>query len=318
MPSVSEAAPAQSLDQVKSEIQTLDAQSEAATQQYDGAQQQYAQLQQQINDLQGQIATESANLRTLQKGMGLQAGAQYQQGNVSPALQLAMTATPDAFLTQASVANETGSEDAARLKQITAAQLVLKQDQAAAAALLAQKQTAVNQLAANKATIQNSLNKEQSLLAALTAQQRATVESTTGGGGSSGASTYNGPPPSVSGRAGVAIAYAESKVGKAMYEVGATGPNYYDCSGLVYAAWRSAGVSLERDSMEQWASLPHISESELEPGDLVFYYPGSSGPGHVAMYIGGGKIVQALHQGAPVMVSPMLGQMPLVGFARVV
>jgi cell wall-associated NlpC family hydrolase len=311
LPSASEAAPAQSLDQVKSEVNTLYTESEAATQKYDAAQQQYAQLQQKVTSLQGQIVTETGTLAALQKAMGLQAGVQYQQNGLSPALELAMTANPDAFLTQASAADEAGTQDASRLKQLNAAEVTLRQDQATAASLMSQQQTELAQLAANKSTIQSELNKAQNLLSSLSASQLAQVE------GNSGSTSYSGTLPPVSGRAGVAVAYAESKVGD-RYVYAQTGPSEFDCSGLVYAAWRAAGVSIERDSMEQWASLPHISRSELEPGDLVFYYPGPSGPGHVAMYIGNNEIVQALNPNAGILYSPMIGQMPLVGFARVV
>jgi len=312
VPNLSQASPAPTYDQVKTEVHNLDAQSDTASQQYDAAQVQYTQLQQKIDGLQEQITTESGDLRVLQTSMGLQASAQYENGDVSPTLQLALDASPDAFLTQASAAGETASQDVVKLKEINQAEVSLKQDQANATALLAQQQTAVKHAAAIKATIQSELQKAQALLNTLTPAEKAQVE------GPGGSGTYNTVVPPVSGRAGAAIAYAESKVGKAYYEVGATGPDAYDCSGLVMAAWASAGVQIERDSMEQWASLPHISESQLEPGDLVFYYPGSDGPGHVAMYIGNGEIVQALHQGTDVMNSPMLGQMPLVGFARVV
>jgi cell wall-associated NlpC family hydrolase len=312
VPNLSQAAPAPTYDQVKAEVHNLDAQSDTASQQYDAAQVQYAQLQQKIDGLQEQITTESGDLRVLQTSMGLQASAQYENGDVSPTLQLALDASPDAFLTQASAAGETASQDVVKLKEINQAEVALKQDQANATALLAQEQAALKQAATIKATIQSELQKAQQLLNTLTPAQQAQVE------GPGGSGTYSTVAPPVSGRAGAAIAYAESKVGRAQYEVGATGPDYYDCSGLVMASWASAGVQIERDSMEQWASLPHISESELEPGDLVFYYPGPSGPGHVAMYIGNGQIVQALHQGTYVMNSPMLGEMPLVGFARVV
>jgi peptidoglycan DL-endopeptidase CwlO len=316
VPNIVEAAPAQSLSQVKTEVNTLYVESEAATQAYDQAQQQYAQLQQKVNSLQGQIVTETADLQQLRVGMGLQAGAQYQANGISQTLQLALSATPEAFLDQASAANEVGQQDTVRLKQMESTEVTLKQDQASAASLLAQQQAVLKQLTTKKSTIQSELNQAQALLSSLTAQQRAQVENTGANGGSNGGTKYTGNLPPVSGRAAVAIAYARSKVGD-RYVYATDGPNTFDCSGLVYAAWRAAGVSIERDSYEQWDSLPHISQSELEPGDLAFYYPSNEGPGHVAMYIGNNEIVQALNPNAGILYSPMIGQMPLVGFARV-
>ena len=78
------------------------------------------------------------------------------------------------------------------------------------------------------------------------------------------------------------------------------------------AAWSQAGVSLPHNSAAQYASGPHVSESELQPGDLVFYYSPIS---HVGMYIGNGQIVNALNPGSGVKVSG-LHDMPYVGAVR--
>ena len=110
---------------------------------------------------------------------------------------------------------------------------------------------------------------------------------------------------------GPAVAYAKSKVGNA-YVYGAAGPSAFDCSGLTMAAWATAGVSLPHSSSAQYSSGRHISESELQPGDLVFYYSPIS---HVGMYIGNGQIVNALNPGAGVQISG-LHDMPYVGAVR--
>jgi peptidoglycan DL-endopeptidase CwlO len=110
---------------------------------------------------------------------------------------------------------------------------------------------------------------------------------------------------------GPAVAYAKSKIGDA-YVYGAAGPSAFDCSGLTMAAWSQAGVSLPHSSSAQYSSGRHISESELQPGDLVFYYSPIS---HVGMYIGNGKIVNALNPGAGVVISG-LHDMPYVGAVR--
>jgi cell wall-associated NlpC family hydrolase len=78
-------------------------------------------------------------------------------------------------------------------------------------------------------------------------------------------------------------------------------------------AWQQAGVSLPHSSSAQYAAGQHISESELQPGDLVFYYSPIS---HVGIYIGDGQIVNALNPGSGVQVSG-LHDMPYAGAARV-
>lgn len=116
-----------------------------------------------------------------------------------------------------------------------------------------------------------------------------------------------------------AISFARAQLGKS-YLYGATGPDAYDCSGLTQAAWASAGVSIPRTSEEQWAQLPHVSASQLQPGDLVFFVgaPIDPPPGHVVLYIGGGQVIQAYATGYPVMVSSLASMDAggLVGYAR--
>ena len=110
---------------------------------------------------------------------------------------------------------------------------------------------------------------------------------------------------------GPAVAYAKAQVGKS-YVYGASGPDSFDCSGLTSAAWQQAGVSLPRTSSAQYAAGNKISESELQPGDLVFYYSPIS---HVGMYIGNGQIVNALNPGSGVQISG-LHDMPYSGAVR--
>lgn len=111
---------------------------------------------------------------------------------------------------------------------------------------------------------------------------------------------------------GPAVAFAKSQVGKS-YVWGAVGPDSFDCSGLTMAAWQQAGVSLPHNSTAQYDSGQQISESELQPGDLVFYYSPIS---HVGMYIGDGQVVNALNPSSGVQVSG-LHDMPYSGAVRV-
>jgi cell wall-associated NlpC family hydrolase len=108
-------------------------------------------------------------------------------------------------------------------------------------------------------------------------------------------SKYSGTIPSVAGSAGVAVRYAFNAIGKP-YSYGADGPGSYDCSGLTAAAWRAAGKSLPHNAAAQWGQVSHLSRSQLQPGDLVFY----RSLGHVGIYVGGGQIIDASRPGQPV------------------
>jgi cell wall-associated NlpC family hydrolase len=103
---------------------------------------------------------------------------------------------------------------------------------------------------------------------------------------------YNVPVSSGSG-GGAAVAAAQSQLG-VPYGWGAEQPGVaFDCSGLTQWAWARAGVSIPRTTYAQINAGRRVSISQIQPGDLVFYY----GTGHVAMYVGGGTVIHAPHTG---------------------
>ncbi len=114
-----------------------------------------------------------------------------------------------------------------------------------------------------------------------------------------------------------AIGYAEQQLGKP-YLWGGTGPDAFDCSGLVMMAYRAAGVDIPRTSQQQWAWGPRVSASQVKPGDLVFF-AGADGtptaPGHVGLVIGGGLMIEAYATGFPIRIAPY-GDRDPVGFTQ--
>ncbi len=107
------------------------------------------------------------------------------------------------------------------------------------------------------------------------------------------------------------VGAALSKIGSP-YGWGATGPNTFDCSGLMYWAYQQQGKSIPRTSQAQIAGGTPVPLSELQPGDIIGYFPGVT---HVGMYIGDGQIVHASTYGIPVQVVP-LHSMPVSGAVR--
>ena len=119
-------------------------------------------------------------------------------------------------------------------------------------------------------------------------------------GSSSSGNTNSGSAP------GGILAFAQSKIGCA-YSYGGVGPSAYDCSGLVYAAYQNAGLSIARTADAQYrqvAAAGHLVKdvSSLKPGDLVFFYPGI---GHVGVYEGNGSFVHASTYGVGVIRSSL-------------
>ncbi|WP_234364931.1 C40 family peptidase [Streptomyces sp. RTd22] len=135
------------------------------------------------------------------------------------------------------------------------------------------------------------------------------------GSGTGGTPTVPKTPgrlPMASAAAGQrALRWALNQIGKP-YVWGAEGPNSFDCSGLTSQAWAHAGRVIPRTSQEQWRRLPRISLSQIRPGDLVIYNKGAS---HVAIYAGGGQVVQAPRPGTTVRLSPLASN-PVQGVVR--
>ncbi|RNL84457.1 C40 family peptidase [Halostreptopolyspora alba] len=100
-----------------------------------------------------------------------------------------------------------------------------------------------------------------------------------------------------------AAEHAKKQVGKP-YRYGGSGPGSFDCSGLVQWSYKQAGKSLSRTTYGQVAEGRAVKRSNLEKGDLVFFY---SGPGHVGIYLGDGTMVHSPKPGRAVEVVNMSG-----------
>jgi peptidoglycan hydrolase-like protein with peptidoglycan-binding domain len=105
--------------------------------------------------------------------------------------------------------------------------------------------------------------------------------------------------------AAVAVRFALAQLGKP-YRWGADGPRSYDCSGLVQTAYRAAGVALPRVSRQQYHAGRHVRLTALRAGDLLFYADNTRDPrtiGHVGMYLGAGRMIEAPRPGRPVRIA---------------
>jgi len=105
-----------------------------------------------------------------------------------------------------------------------------------------------------------------------------------------------GPAPPVKAGAATALNTAKAQLGKP-YVYGAAGPDSFDCSGLTMYAWKAGGVMLPHSAEMQYNAIAHISVSQLQPGDLVFFYTPIE---HVGIYAGGGQMIDAPYTGAVV------------------
>jgi cell wall-associated NlpC family hydrolase len=233
--------------------------------------------------------------------------AQAQLKATQDSLQQAQTqaqATKNSEVGAESQATALANQDQAQLDSVNATihADIVAQQQAAAAAAAAAATAAFNARVAQSRQAQ-----------AAAAASAATTSQSSGGGGV--APVPVGPPPPVAQNASGAIAAAESQIG-VPYVWGGETPNVgFDCSGLVQWAWGQAGVGLPRTSGAQFGATTQVPLADIEPGDLLFYGP--DGSEHVAMYIGGGMMVEAPETGQTVHNTPVRTGDGFAGVGRV-
>jgi cell wall-associated NlpC family hydrolase len=311
--------------QAQARVDRLYEEAETATEAYNGARERADTARAAIEHLQDELARKTGRVNATRDRLGTIATAQYRSGGIDPAVQLALDSTPAEYLQRAQFIDQLGNRASAALRTLAAQRRELIQVRHEADVELATLRGAQDELRTHKRTVEDKLKAAQAILDRLTAAERAAVEASTspltsraargvsGGGRTalSGGSRADGDVPAPSARAAQAVSFAYGALGLP-YVWGATGPSSYDCSGLTQAAWRSAGVSLPRTTYTQINAGTRVTRSQLQPGDLVFFYSGIS---HVGLYIGNGQMIHAPHPGAPVRIAP-IDEMPFAGATR--
>jgi cell wall-associated NlpC family hydrolase len=286
------AAPRPTISQVRHRLAELKSQQDRAIQLYDQAVQSLAGARRHLVLAQREVSTAHAQWAAVHTQIAQIAAAAYENSYLHLTAFGALLTNPDpqAALSEVPLLQHLSSEQATELSRViaaarryTAARQAARRTEAAVTALAQQRLTQQKAVTATIAT-------QKALLARLTAQQRAALrrQAARSAAGTTTV-TYTGPTTT---QADKAVAFAYAQLGKP-YVWGATGPASYDCSGLVQAAWASAGVAIPRTTYEQWAALPHVPMSAIQPGDLIFF----DGIGHVAIYVGGNMIIDAPQPG---------------------
>ncbi|MEU5957260.1 C40 family peptidase [Streptomyces sp. NPDC047525] len=142
---------------------------------------------------------------------------------------------------------------------------------------------------------------------------RSAERTTLSAAGGSSAATADTPAPA-SGSVGTVISFLKAQLGDA-YVMGASGPNAWDCSSLVQAAFKQAGVDLPRVSQDQSVSGTPVSLSNVQVGDIL-YWGGAGSAYHVGVYIGNGQYLDAANPGKGVVIQDLSGY-PADGAVRV-
>jgi len=282
------ASPKPTISQVTAQVSKLTTAENKAIQQYDQVKQQLADANGRLKLVNTEVARDRKQFNLMRTYVAQVAATAYEDGNMTSMAALITSANPQTVLSRASMLVQLSSARSQEMRQFVSAARQLSGAQQSARRTQAAIASLTGQQKGKAASIGRTLNQRKSLLATLTAQQAQTVLSTSSPGSTSTPPPTNNVPTNTN--AGQAVAFAYAQIG-CPYVYGATGPCHsgFDCSGLVQAAWASAGVSIPRDTYSQWAGLPHVPLSQLQPGDLIYF----AGVSHVGMYVGGGYLIDA-------------------------
>ena len=294
------AAPQPTVDQVQARVNQLTSQYNKVSEQFDQASQQLSAAQSRLSQVRVHLNHANAQFQAAQANVAQTAAAAFEDTGATSIAGVLTSGDPSVVLQQGSLLMElSGSRNAETQQLLTdASQLtgVEQEMQRTEAGIAGLK----SQLASHKNSLSKLIATEKATLDGLTVPQQQTVMTNSiGANGSSAPQQYSGPTGT---QADQAVAFVYNQLG-CPYVYGGTGPCHmgFDCSGLVQAAWASAGVQIPRDSYEQYAALPHVPLASIEPGDILVY----DGEGHVAMYVGGGYIIDAPQTGENVEKIPM-------------
>ena len=289
------------LKAILAKANALSQQIDSLSEQYDGLKIQLQQAQAEAKIAKQDAARDEQALAQDQAYIGAIAVEGYMTGGMNPSMQLLETSSPQNLLNRASIMTQLEQENGAKVSLVAAAEAAAQRALAAAA----QQQKRAKTLAAAMATKVSQIQKKENFFNSQAFQQAAAIFAKTG--------QYPDIHPQGRSIGVQALKWALTKLGDP-YVWGAAGPGSFDCSGLVMWAYAQVGISLMHFTGDQWNEGEHISRSELQPGDLVFFYQDI---GHVGLYIGNGLMVDAPTFGQPVQVQPVMWDV-YVGAVRIV
>ncbi|MFG2450828.1 NlpC/P60 family protein [Streptomyces sp. NPDC048512] len=323
------AAPKPSVEEVEKKVNDLYHQAETATEKYNATRERTTKQRKRVDTLLDDVAERTEKLNSAREELGSFAAAQYRTGASTPGTATLLLADdPQDYFDQTQLMSRLTTRQKAAVDDYVTEQAATTKKRTEASESLQSLTASQNALKTSKATVQRKLSAARDLLSKLTAEEKARLaaiekkkreqaaakaadlarqqaaaekaakekatEQGSSSGGTTGSSGSTATDPSYTTKAGKALAFARTQIGKP-YVWGATGPDSYDCSGLTQAAWKAAGVSLPRVTYDQVNAGTTVSLTDAKPGDLVFFYDDIS---HVGLYIGNGMMIHAPKPGA--------------------
>jgi cell wall-associated NlpC family hydrolase len=327
--------------QIEAELDTLGQEQAFVNEQVLTAEYEYNEITAKIDKTKKKVKSAKSDLEETQGSIGRYAAAAYRTGGIDSSLQLLLADDPQEFLDSAVVLDIVANSQNAALRKTQVARLRLAQANAELGQQQAEAEVALANMQSYKDALDDKIAETETYLAQLKEEERQRIEeerrrreaeqraaaqaaaqaaaaaqqqsssssSGSGSGSSSGSSSgYTGGNTATSDKAAIAVAYALGQVGApyVLTPPGARPPYSWDCSKLTTWAWAQAGVSLTPYSAAQINQVRTIPQSDLRPGDLLFYYNPSWGRvGHVSMYIGNGMVVEASSPSTGVRIHPV-------------
>jgi cell wall-associated NlpC family hydrolase len=310
------APPDPGVEELKAEADTLNGQLETLTEQYNGMRVRIGQSVRAARAAKAETDLQRRSLRAMQLRIRRLAATSYMNGGVDESTAaFAGASDPQDLLDRASALRYFATQDAGRVRDLGTATQAAARAERTEKARAASVQRLAKDIDAKKQRIESLLSKSKERLKAAVKAENDKVPSAGGKSPSptpTPSSPQSGDPGEPSAKALAAAKAARSKLG-APYLYGAGGPASFDCSGLTMWAYKQAGVTLPHYTGSQWTSGTQIAQSDLRPGDLVFFYADLH---HVGLYIGGGEMIHAPQTGDVVRIAPIAGR-PYAGAVRV-
>ena len=324
----------------------LNRQAEAAAERYNAGRLMLALATQRATAAQQAVTRDDGAVTALRYRLGAFAAEAYKAGTGGMALHLMSGGRPGLLLDQLGTLDHISRSQSDLLATLATARHRQAASSHDAQAALADARATLNGLARDKAAVALAAGRAQQVLADLQAKQQQLIQAARDAASrqaaqaqaaalaaqaqaaAAAAAAFAAQPVTAerpvaaahqrhySGDAAqIALQSAKDQLGKP-YQYGAAGPDSFDCSGLTMYAYAQAGISLPHHAADQYNQGRHVPESDLQPGDLVFF----DNLGHEGIYAGNGQFIHAPHSGTVVQYASMSGywQQNYVGAVRLV
>jgi peptidoglycan DL-endopeptidase CwlO len=294
--------PAPTLQDLVARARQLSREITSLNEQYDGLRIQLTQARSEARIAQSTYERDMSRLGAGRLSIGQLAAQSYMNGGMNSPMALLTSSSPQTLIDRAAILQQLQRENGDRVSEIAAAVAAAQRARATALQQGKRVERLVGAMAARQRQAQAKIN----ILNSAVFAKAMTVFQQTG-------QYPNINIPTSNSIGAQALRAALTRRGDP-YVWGAAGPSAFDCSGLVLWAYAQVGISLPHFTGDQWNMGIHVSRSDLEPGDLVFFYPDI---GHVGLYIGNGLMVDAPNFGEVVQVEPVMWDV-YIGAVRIV